>query len=382
MNSIYLDHAATTYTKQEVLKEMLPYFYQKYGNASSIYTIGQESKKAVEHSREQVAKALGALPEEIYFTSGGSESDNLFIAGFARANKRKGRHIITSKIEHMAVLKTCLSLEKEGFDITYLNVDKYGMINLEELKRAIRNDTILISVMYANNEIGTIEPIEEIAKIAKEHHIVFHTDAVQAIGNIAIDVKKQNIDALSLSGHKFYGPKGVGALYVRKGINFEPIIHGGHQENNKRAGTENVPGIVGLGKAIELSTENVDRYYQKLQKLRDVYIQKVFEKIPDVKLNGHPTIRLPGNANISFSGIEGETLLLLLSANGIYTSSGSACNSGSSNPSHVLMATGLSPELARSSLRVTFGEENKMEEVEETVEKLETFVKKLRGAEK
>ncbi len=378
VNEIYLDHAATTYTKPEVLKVMLPYFNEKYGNASSIYTIGQEAKIAVENARKQVANAIGANSEEIYFTAGGSESDNLIISGFARANKKRGRHIITSKIEHMAVIKTCMSLEKEGFEVTYLNVDKDGMISIDELRKAIRPETILISIMFANNEIGTIQPIKEIGKIARKNNIFFHTDAVQAVGNIKIDVKELNIDALSMSGHKFYGPKGIGALYVRKGMDFEPIIHGGHQEANKRAGTENVPGIVGIGKAIELASSNIEEYNQKLIKLRDYYVQEVFEKIPNVKLNGHESIRLPGNANISFQGIEGETLLLLLSSSGIYASSGSACNSGNTAPSHVLAAIGLSNEMSRGALRVTFGDENTLKDVDYLVFKLESFVRRMR----
>lgn len=378
LNEIYLDHAATTYTKPEVLKVMLPYFNERYGNASSIYTIGQQSKSAVEKARKQVADAIGATSEEIYFTSGGSEADNLLITGFARANRKKGKHIITSKIEHMAVLKACMSLETEGFEVTYLNVDENGLINLNELKKSIRPDTILITIMFANNEIGTIEPIKEIGEIARKNGVFFHTDAVQAVGNVHIDVEELNIDGLSMSGHKFYGPKGIGALYVRRGTSFEPIIRGGHQEKNKRAGTENVPGIVGIGKAIEIANANIDRYNEKLKKLRDYYVENVKKEIPNVKLNGHEKYRLPGNANISFVGVEGEALLLLLSANGVYASSGSACNAGSVTPSHVLTAIGLPQEVVKGALRVTFGEENTKKDVDYLLNKLKVFVKRLR----
>lgn len=378
MKKIYLDHAATTYVKKEVMEEMEPYFTEKYGNASSIYNIGRENRKVIENARGKIAKAIGADDDEIYFTAGGSESDNLAIIGIAKANREKGNHIITSKIEHMAVLQTCKSLENEGFEITYLNTDEKGIVNVEDLKKAIKPSTILISIMFANNEIGTIQPIEQIGKIAKERNIIFHTDAVQAIGNIKIDVKKLDIDLLSLSGHKFYGPKGVGALYVKKGIEFEPIIHGGHQERGKRAGTENVPGIVGIGKAIELADANIEMYNEKLIKLRERYIDEVLSNIPGTRLNGDRINRLPGNANISFSGIKGESLLLLLSENEIYASAGSACTSGSTTPSHVLKEIGLSDELASGSLRVTFGDENTMNDVDYTVSMLKNFVEDLR----
>lgn len=378
MKKIYLDHAATTYVKKEVMEEMEPYFTEKYGNASSIYNIGRENRKVIENARGKIAKAIGSDDDEIYFTAGGSESDNLAIIGIAKANREKGNHIITSKIEHMAVLQTCKSLENEGFEITYLNTDEKGIVNVEDLKKAIKPSTILISIMFANNEIGTIQPIEQIGKIAKERNIIFHTDAVQAIGNIKIDVKKLDIDLLSLSGHKFYGPKGVGALYVKKGIEFEPIIHGGHQERGKRAGTENVPGIVGIGKAIELADANIEMYNEKLIKLRERYIDEVLSNIPGTRLNGDRINRLPGNANISFSGIKGESLLLLLSENEIYASAGSACTSGSTTPSHVLKEIGLSDELASGSLRVTFGDENTMNDVDYTVSMLKNFVEDLR----
>ncbi len=375
----YFDHAATTATKEEVLKEMLPYFTLNYGNASSIYSIGRKSKKAVEESRHKVAHAIGAEAKEIYFTSCGSESDNLAIKGVAFANKERGNHIITTKIEHPAVLHTCQHLEKDGFRVTYLNVDSDGLINLKELEEAITPQTILISVMFANNEIGTIQPIKEIGEIAKKHNIYFHTDAVQAIGNVRINVNQLNIDLLSMSAHKFYGPKGMGALYVRSGVKFEKIQDGGHQERNMRAGTENVAGIVGLGKAIELAYENFDEYNKKLTDLRDYYFSQVEEKIPDIKINGHRTKRLPGNANISFKFIEGESLLLYLDARGICASSGSACTSGSLDPSHVLLAIGLPHEIAHGSLRVTFGDDNTKEDVDFLVETLVEIVARLRN---
>lgn len=375
----YFDHAATTATKEEVLKEMLPYFTLNYGNASSIYSIGRRSKKAVEESRHKVANAIEAEAKEIYFTSCGSESDNLAIKGVAFANKERGNHIITTKIEHPAVLHTCQHLEREGFRVTYLNVDSEGLINLKELEEAITPQTILISIMFANNEIGTIQPIKEIGEIAKKHNIYFHTDAVQAIGNVRINVNELNIDLLSMSAHKFYGPKGMGALYVRTGVKFEKIQDGGHQERNMRAGTENVAGIVGIGKAIELAYENFDEYNKKLTDLRDYYFSQVEEKIPDIKINGHRTKRLPGNANISFKFIEGESLLLYLDARGICASSGSACTSGSLDPSHVLLAIGLPHEIAHGSLRVTFGDDNTKEDVDFLVETLIEIVARLRN---
>lgn len=335
----YFDHAATTATKEEVLREMLPYFNIEYGNPSSAYSIGRKTRRAVEEARRKVAVAIGADSKEIYFTSCGSESDNLAIKGVAYANRTKGNHIITTKIEHPAVLHTCQHLEREGFRVTYLNVNSEGLISLEELENAICNETILISVMFANNEIGTIQPIGEIGSIAKKHNIYFHTDAVQAVGNVRINVEELNIDLLSMSAHKFYGPKGMGALYVKTGVNFEKIQDGGHQERNMRAGTENVAGIVGLGKAIELAYKNFGEYNEKLTSLRDYYISQVEEKIPNVKLNGHRTKRLPGNANILFIGVDGEALLLNLDIKGICASSGSACTSGSLDPSHVLVAT-------------------------------------------
>lgn len=375
----YFDHAATTKVNEEVVKEMIPYFGMEYGNPSSLYSIGRKAKKAVEEARNKVARAINANSKDIYFTACGSESDNLAIKGIAYANKEKGNHIITSKIEHHAVLNTCKTLEKQGFKITYLNVDEDGIISLEELKNSITKDTILITIMYANNEIGTIQPIKEIGKIAKENNIIFHTDSVQAIGNVRIDVQELNIDALSMSAHKFYGPKGVGALYVKQGVKFEKIQDGGHQERNKRAGTENVAGIVGLGKAIEKIYENFDEYNEKLTNLRDYYIKRVEEEIPYIKLNGHRTNRLPGNANISFKFIEGEALLLNLDFKGICASTGSACASGSMNPSHVLLAIGLPHEIAHGSLRITIGEENTKEDIDYLVDCLVEITKKLRN---
>lgn len=376
---IYMDNAATTPVKKEVLDEMLPYFNVNYGNPSSIYTLGSKSKNAISISREKVAKAINADPREIFFTAGGSEADNWAIKGVAYANKDKGNHIITSKIEHHAVLHTCEYLEKEGFRVTYLDVDQYGIVDLEQLKESITDDTILISIMFANNEIGTIQPIKEIGKIAKEKGIYFHTDAVQAIGHIKIDVNELNIDLLSMSAHKFYGPKGIGALYVRKGVKIDPLITGGGQERNRRAGTENVPGIVGMGKAIELAYENLEGKNAKLIKLRDRMINKILEKIDYVRLNGHPTNRLPGNVNVCFEFIEGESILLSLDMEGIAASSGSACTSGSLEPSHVLLAIGLSHEIAHGSVRLTLGDFNTEEEVDYVVEKLAEIVSRLRS---
>lgn len=379
MNKIrYFDHAATTAVKDEVLKEMLPYFSIEYGNPSSIYSIGRRAKRAIEEARRRVATAINCDPKEIYFTGCGSESDNISIKGIAYALRDKGNHIITTKIEHHAVLNACNTLENEGFKVTYLNVDSDGLIDLDELKNSITNDTILISVMFANNEIGTIQPIEEIGKIAKANNIVFHTDSVQAVGNEEIDVKKMNIDLLSISAHKFYGPKGVGAIYIRNGIRCRKLQDGGHQEKDMRAGTENVAGIVGLGKAIELAYTNLESYNNKLKELREYYIKQVEQKIPYIKINGHRTKRLPGNSNISFRFVDGEALLLKLDINNICASTGSACSSGSSEPSHVLLAIGLQEELARGSLRITFGEENNKEDVDYLVEVLTREVQNLR----
>ena len=376
---IYMDNAATTPIKREVLEAMMPYFTDKYGNPSSIYSIGGQSRNAIERAREKVSKVFNAKPQEIFFTSCGSESDNWAIKGIAYANRKRGNHIITSKIEHHAVLHTCQYLEKQGFRVTYLDVDEYGFINLDQLKESIRDDTILISIMFANNEIGTIQPIAEIGKIAKEKGIYFHTDAVQAIGNVKIDVNELNIDLLSLSAHKFYGPKGIGALYIRQGVKIDPLISGGAQERNRRAGTENVPYIVGLGKAIELACENIDEHNEKLTKLRKRLIKGIFDNIDYVRLNGDDEKRLPGNANFCFRFIEGESILLSLDMEGIAGSSGSACTSGSLDPSHVLLAIGLPHEIAHGSLRLTLGDFNTEEDVDYVIEKLTEIVARLRA---
>ena len=375
---IYVDHSATTYVKKEVIDAMLPYFSEKFGNASSPYKIGGESRDAVEKAREQVAKAINAEAREIYFTAGGSESDNMIIRGIAYANKTKGNHIITSKIEHPAVLETCKSLEKEGFEVTYLAVDENGFISLDELRNSIKDTTILVTIMFANNEIGTIQNISEITKITKFKGVYFHTDAVQAVGNVNIDVEALGIDALSMSAHKFYGPKGIGAAYIKKTVKFNPIITGGHQEKGKRAGTENVPAIVGMGKAIELASQNVEEYNKKLMELRDYTIDRILNEIPYVKLNGDRYNRLAGSVNISFKGIEGESLLLMLDMKGIEASSGSACTSGSLDPSHVLLAIGLKHEIAHGSLRLSYGECNTMEDAKYIVDSLKEIVLRLR----
>ncbi|WP_313756401.1 cysteine desulfurase NifS [Tissierella sp.] len=376
--NIYMDNAATTPVKKEVLEEMIPYFTEKYGNPSSVYSLGSLSKRAVEEARGKVANNIGADKKEIFFTGGGSEADNWAIKGIAYANKNKGNHIITTKIEHHAILHTCEYLQKNGFEVTYLDVDEYGLIDLEELKKAITDKTILISIMFANNEIGTIQPIKEIGEIAKGKNIYFHTDAVQAMGHIRIDVKELNIDLLSMSSHKFYGPKGIGALYIRQGVKIDSLISGGGQERNRRAGTENVPAIVGMGKAIELAYENLDEHNEKLIKLRDTLIQKIQSNISHVRLNGHPTHRLPGNVNMCFRFIEGESLLLSLDMEGIAGSSGSACTSGSLDPSHVLLAIGLPHEIAHGSLRLSLGDFNTEEEIDYVVEKLVKIVDRLR----
>lgn len=374
----YFDNAATTKVKEEVLKEMFPYFSVEYGNPSSMYSIGRSSRRAIETARKRVAELINCKPKEIYFTSCGSESDNMALKGIAYANKEKGNHIITSKIEHPAILNSCKTLEKQGYRITYLNVDEEGNIDISELENSINEDTILISIMFANNEIGTIEPIEQISKIAKKHNIIFHTDAVQACGNIKIDVKDMGIDMLSLSGHKINAPKGVGALYIREGIEFDRFLDGGHQEKNKRAGTENVAEIVGLGKACEIAKNNLESHINKLKELRDFYINQVEEKIENIKLNGPRDNRLPGNANISFKGINGSELLLKLDEKGICASAGSACSTGSNSPSHVLTSIGLDSKMAEGTLRVSFGEENSKEDVEYLVENLENIVTELR----
>jgi cysteine desulfurase len=376
--NIYLDHAATTPVRKEVLDAMLPYFSEKFGNPSTIYSYGRDTKSAVEEAREKVAKALGAQPKEIFFTGSGTEADNWAVKGVAYANRQKGKHIITTNIEHHAILHTCQYLESDGFDVTYLPVDENGLVTADQVRAAIRPDTILISIMFANNEIGTIQPIAEIGKVAKEKGIYFHTDAVQAVGNVAIDVNELNIDLLSLSGHKFYGPKGVGALFVRKGVKITNFMHGGAQERGRRASTENVPAIVGLGRAIELAMQDMDECNKKLIALRDKTIAEIEKRIPFVKLNGDRQKRLPGNVNFSFEFIEGESLLLLLDMKGVAASSGSACTSGSLDPSHVLLAIGLPHEKAHGSLRITFGRENTEEDVDYLVEILPGIVQRLR----
>lgn len=372
----YFDNAATTDIKEKVLREMFPYLANLYGNASSMYSIGRQSKRAIEEARGKVASIINANPKEIYFTSCGSESDNAAIKGFAYANESKGKHIITSKIEHHAILESCETLEKQGFKVTYLNVDKDGIVDLQELINAITPETILISIMFANNEVGTIQPIEEIAQIAKSHDIAFHTDAVQAVGNVPIDVKKMGIDMLSMSAHKIHGPKGVGALYVRNGIEIEKYINGGHQERNKRAGTENVAGIVGIGEACNIAEKTLEYHIQYLTKLRNYYTKKILQHIPDAKINGSMKKRLPGNMNISFKNTDAQELLFKLDEVGICASSGSACNTGTQEPSHVLTAMGLTPDEAKGALRTTFGEDNTFEDVDFLVECLKGFVNK------
>lgn len=376
---IYADNSATTKLKPEVLEKMMPYLTEEYGNPSSVYSMASAPRKAIEEAREKVANAIGALPSEIIFTSGATESDNWAIKGIAHASAPEKKHIISTKIEHHAVLHSLSALEKEGFSVTYLDVDEYGLVNPEDVKNAIREDTCLITIMYANNEIGTIEPISEIGEIAKEKGIVFHTDAVQAIGNVEIDVKKENIDMLSLSAHKFYGPKGIGALYVRRGIKLPVYIDGGAQEKRKRAGTENVASIVGLGAAIEMATANIEAKAKKLSEMRDKLISLVNENIPYVRLNGHPEKRLAGNVNMCFRYIEGEALLLSLDLKGICASSGSACTSGSLDPSHVLLAIGLPHEIAHGSLRVSLGDFNTMEDISYIAESLREIVERLRN---
>ena len=375
---IYLDNAATTKTAPEVVDAMLPYFSEYYGNASTIYSLGAESKKAMDHARQTIADSLGAKPEEIYFTAGGSESDNWALKATAEAYASKGKHIITTKIEHHAILHTCEYLEKRGFEITYLNVDRDGLISLDELKAAIRPDTILISVMFANNEIGTIEPIAEIGEIAKEHGVLFHPDAVQAYAQVPINVDEMHIDMLSASGHKLNGPKGIGFLYIRKGVKIRSFVHGGAQERSRRAGTENIPGIVGLGAAVERAMRIMDTKTRKESELRDYLIGRLENEIPHCWLNGHRTKRLPNNINFSFLFIEGESMLIMLDMKGICASSGSACTSGSLDPSHVLLAIGLKHEEAHGSLRLTLSEESTKEEMDIVAEEVKKIVQRLR----
>ena len=379
MRRVYLDHNATTPTHPEVVKAMLPYYEEVFGNASSIHQFGQQARKAIDKAREKVADFIGAKPEEIVFTSGGTEADNFAIKGIAYANKTKGKHIITSSIEHHAVLNPCKYLEKQGFRVTYIPVDKYGLVNPDEVKKAITKETILITIMHANNEIGTIEPIAEIGKIAKEKGICLHTDAVQTVGKIPVDVNELNVDLLSLSGHKIYGPKGIGALYIRKGTRIQPLIQGGHHEKNRRAGTENVPAIVGLGKAIEIAKETMEGESIRLTNLRNKLCSGIGEKIDHVHLNGHPGKRLPNTLNMSFEFIEGESIILSLDMKGIAVSSGSACTSGSLEPSHVLKAMGVDPAIAQGSIRFSLGKDNTEEDINYVLEVLPEIIARLRA---
>ena len=376
---VYMDNGATTRVTEPVMAAMQPYFCEIFGNPSSVHGFGRESRRAVEAARAQVAKALNAEPREIYFTGCGTESDNWALRGAAYANAKKGKHIITTNFEHHAILHTCRQLEKEGFEVTYLPVDHDGLISPEQLEAAIRPDTVLVSVMYANNEIGTIEPICELAAVAKRHGVLFHTDAVQAIGHVEIDVKAQQIDMLSMSGHKFHAPKGVGALYVKQGTRLQRLMQGGAQERGQRPGTENLAGIVGMGKAIELATADIPGRAAAMAKVRDHLIERIMKEIPYVKLNGHPTRRMCGNVNVSFQFIEGESLLLHLDLKGIAASSGSACTSGSLDPSHVLLAIGLPHEIAHGSLRLSLSEENTMAEADYVADSLIEIVSKLRA---
>ena len=376
---IYLDNASTTQTKPEVVEAMLPFFNIKFGNPSSVYEFASQNRKAVDESRDKIAKLIGADISEIYFTGSGTEADNWALKATAEYFKGKGNHIITSKIEHHAILHTCKYLEKRGIEVTYIDVDEDGMVKLEEIKKAIRPSTILISVMYANNEIGTIQPIEEIANLAKEHNILFHTDAVQALGQLEINVKDLGIDMLSGSAHKLNGPKGIGFLYIKKGVRIRSFIHGGAQERQRRAGTENVPAIVGFGKAVEIAMDTMDERRAKQIKLRDYMIKRLLAEVPYTRLNGHSKKRLPNNVNVSFQFIEGESLLILLDMNNICASSGSACTSGSFDPSHVLLAIGLPHEIAHGSLRLTLSEDNTKEEIDYTVDKIKEVVEKLRN---
>ena len=379
---IYLDNAATTSMDPRVLEKMIPYFCENYGNASSVYRFAQKSKHAMEDARKIIAESIHALPEEIYFTAGGSESDNWAIKGAAenyRKNNPQGGHIITSKIEHHAVLHTCEYLEKQGFDVTYLDVDENGMVDITLLKTTIRPDTFLVTIMYANNEIGTIEPVKEIGALCREKGIWFHTDAVQVYGHLPIDVAEDNIDMLSASGHKFHGPKGVGFLYIRKGLRMNSFIHGGEQERGRRAGTSNVPAIVGMGEAARISMENLKEQMEKVASMRDYLIRRMEEEVPYIRLNGHRSKRLPNNAHFCFRFIEGESLLIMLDMNQICASSGSACTSGSLDPSHVLLAIGLPHEIAHGSLRLTLSEETTREDVDYVVNKIKEIVERLRS---
>ena len=379
MRKIYLDHSATTPVHPEVLEAMLPYFREHFGNPSSIHNWGRETRVIIEASRERMANFFGASSKEIFFTSGGTESDNLAIKGVAWASESKGKHIITSKIEHHAVLESCKYLSKQGYEITYLPVDENGLVDPEEVRKSIRPDTILVSIIHINNEIGAIEPIGEIGNIAKEKGVYFHTDAVQSAGKLPIDVNKLNLDMFSLSGHKVYGPKGVGLIYIRQGTRIVPQAHGGHHEKGKRAGTENVPGIVGLTKAIEIAHRDMDKYNKKMKLLANSFYKKLNEKIPDIFLNGNPSKRYCGIMNISFKGVEGESIILSLDMKGVAVSSGSACTSGSLEPSHVLAAMGVPPELAQGSIRFSFGWDNTLEDIDYVIEVLPEIINRLRA---
>lgn len=379
MRKVYFDHSATTSVDPQVVEAMVPFFHEKFGNPSSIHSYGRETKVALEEARETVAEFLKVRAADIFFTSGGTESDNLAIKGLAYELKSKGNHIITSKVEHHAVLHTCESLEKDGFEITYVKPDKYGMIHPEDVEKAIKKDTILISIMHANNEVGTINPIEKIGEIAQNKGILFHTDAVQSFGKLPIDLAKLPVDLMSISAHKIYGPKGIGALYIRKGVKLAQLMHGGGHERNRRAGTENIPGIIGLAKAVELRKLNFKKQTEQVKKLRDRLADRINKEIPRAILNGHPEKRLAGHLNLSFQGIEGEALLLSLDLKGIAASSGSACTSGSIDPSHVLLTMGVKPELARSSIRFTLGKDNTEEDINYTMEILPEIVQRLRS---
>jgi cysteine desulfurase len=379
MKTVYLDHSATTPVHPDVLEAMLPYYQEEYGNASSLHVLGRNARMALDRARETVAGALNAKTEELFFTSGGTEGDNLAIKGVASAHSEKGHHIITSQIEHEAVLNTCGYLEKEGFKVTYLPVDQYGMVRIDDLHKAITDQTILISIMHANNEMGTIQPIAEIGAVARERGIPFHTDAVQSVGKIPVDVKDLQVDLLAMSGHKFYGPKGVGAIYIRKGIKIHPLAHGGHHENWRRAGTENIPGIVGLSKALEICVSEMEKTARREGQLRDALQKGIQEKVEGIRINGHPNRRLPGSLSVCFEGLEGEALILSLDMKGIAASTGSACSSGSLEPSHVLRAMGVPIEIAHGSARFTLGRGNTLEEIEYVLKILPEIVERLRS---
>ncbi|KPL01629.1 MAG: cysteine desulfurase [candidate division Zixibacteria bacterium SM23_73_2] len=379
MKKIYLDHSATTPVNPKVLEAMLPYYKEHFGNPSSIHEFGKVAKAALEEAREKIAELFNCSPYEIYFTSGGTESDNLAIKGVAFANKNKGKHVITSKIEHHAVLESCKYLKREGYQITHLPVDRFGFVDPDDLKKNIREDTILVTIMHANNETGTIEPIEELAKIAKEKGVYFHTDAVQSAGKIPIDVEKLPIDLASISGHKIYGPKGVGAIYIRKGTRITPLSHGGHHERSRRAGTENIPGIVGLGEAVKIAFKDMDKYNEHLKNLSVTFLKKLKETINDIQLNSHPEKRISSTLNISFKGVEGESIILSLDMKGVAVASGSACTSGSLEPSHVLSAMGIEPAIAQSSIRFGFGRDNTLEDVDYVISVLPEIIQRLRS---